>query len=264
MEYERTEDAQVQADFAGRTGQILLQYERCKEGLPAHLQFEATLAIALLQSLLTQCQELLKKCRNPAKAPDGLEGLVAMANREFDELPPLLGLTQACILERWPSERAVQYRDLIECIRNALSHPLPQTSERLPRTGYTTQMGSSGLIEAFVFTQSPWVGPSGALLPQYLPAKGQKTKLDQAIAKITSWARNSGVENVFLTETKDGHMPMRNGVPFVPVMRVRLDAAQLRFFVLALSDYLSEPLHVKAGQLPVPTAKKTAVQPSTF
>lgn len=247
MEYERTDDVQIQADFAGRTGQILLQYERCKEGLPAHLQFEATLAIALLQSLLTQCQELLKKYRNPAKAPEGLEGLVSMANRGFDEPPPLLGLTQACILERWPSERAVKYRDLIECIRNALSHPLPQTSEGLPRTGYTTQMGSSGLIEAFVFTQSTWVGPSGLLLPEYRPRQGEEKKFDDANIKITNWARNVNVENVVLIETDDGYLPMRNGMPFVPVMRVRLDADQLRFFVLALSDYLSEPLRLKAS-----------------
>lgn len=247
MEYERTDDVQIQADFAGRTGQILLQYERCKEGLPAHLQFEATLAIALLQSLLTQCQELLKKYRNPAKAPEGLEGLVSMANRGFDEPPPLLGLTQACILERWPSERAVKYRDLIECIRNALSHPLPQTSEGLPRTGYTTQIGSSGLIEAFVFTQSTWVGPSGLLLPEYRPRQGEEKKFDDANIKITNWARNVNVENVVLIETDDGYLPMRNGMPFVPVMRVRLDADQLRFFVLALSDYLSEPLRLKAS-----------------
>jgi hypothetical protein len=240
MEYERTENGQIQADFAGRAGQILLQYDRCKEGLPAHLQFEATLAIALLQSLLTQCQELLNKYRNPAKAPEGLEGLVSMANRGFDEPPPLLGLTQACILERWPSERAVKYRDLIECIRNALSHPLPQTSEGLPRTGYTTQMGTSGLIQAFVFTQSPWVGPSGVLLPQFRPERDEKKRLD-AESHIRRWGANSLVPNLELVETKDGYRPMQGGRPFVPVMRVRLDVAQLRSFVMALSDYLSEP-----------------------
>lgn len=240
MEYERTEDAQIQSDFAGRAGQILLQYECCKEGRPADQQFEATLAIALLQTMLTQCQELLKKYRNPAKAPEGLEGLVAMANRGFDEPPPLLGLTQACILERWPSERAVQYRDLIECIRNALSHPLPQTKEGLPRTGYTTQKGSSGLIEAFVFTQSPWVGPSGVLLPQFRPGSDEKKRLD-AKSSIQRWGANSQVTRLELAETKDGFKPMRDGKPFVPVMRVRLDVAQLRLLVLALSDYLSEP-----------------------
>lgn len=248
MEYERTEDAQIQADFAGRAGQILLQYERNKEGHPPHHQFEATLAIALLQTMLTQCQEMLKKYRKPGKAPRGLEELVAMANRDIDEPPPLLGLTQACILERWESEKAVEHRDLIECIRNALSHPLPQTCKGLPRTGYTTQMGSSGSIEAFVFTQSPWVGPSGALLDQYRPSRNNEKKLEDAHTKIDKWAKNAKVTNLALVETKDGYRPIRDGMPFVPVMRVRLDVAQLRLFVLALSDYLSEPLHHQVGQ----------------
>jgi hypothetical protein len=129
---------------------------------------------------------------------------------------------------------------LIECIRNALSHPLPQTSEGLPRTGYTTQMGTSGLIEAFVFTQSPWVGPSGVLLPQFRPERDEKKRLD-AESHIRRWGANSLVPNLELVETKDGYRPMQGGRPFVPVMRVRLDVAQLRSFVMALSDYLSEP-----------------------
>jgi hypothetical protein len=256
MEYERTEDAEIQADFAGRAGQVLLQYERLKLQLPLNEQYEATLAIALLQTMLTQCQELLKKIRSRDKAPLGLEGLVAMANRGFDEPPPLLGLNQDCILERWPSDKAVKYRDLIECIRNALSHPLPQNNEGLPRTGYTTQKGASGLIEAFVFTQSPWVGGrSGALLQQYRVGRGVPTKLEDARINITKWARGAGVANVELIETKEGSLPARDGVPFLPVMRVRLDVAQLRLFVLGLSDYLSEPLRLQVG----PEAKRELV-----
>lgn len=248
MEYERTEDAQIQADFAGRAGQVLLQYERLKPQLPLNEQYEATLAIALLQTMLTQCQELLKKYRSPGKAPQGLQELVAMANRGFHEPPPMLGLTQDCILERWPSEKPVKYRDLIECIRHALSHPLQQNSEGLPRTGYTTQKGVSGLIEAFVFTQSPWVGRSGALLPQYRVGKGERTKLEEAGINITKWASGASVANVALIETKEGYLPARDGALFVPVMRVRLDIAQLRLFVLALSDYLSAPLRQHVGQ----------------
>jgi hypothetical protein len=248
MEYERTDDAQIQADFAGRVGQVLLQYDRLRPQLPQDQQFEATLSIALLQTLLTQCQELLTKFRSSAKAPLGLKELVAMANRGFDEPPPLLGLTEACILERWPSEKRFEYRDLIECIRHALSHPLPQNNGGLPRTGYTTQKGSSGLIQAFVFTRSPWVGPSGALLPEFRPGKDDEKNVDETNKKITKWARNAGVVNVVLAETKAGYLPTRDGVPFIPVMRVRLDVAQLRLFVLALSDYLSEPLRQKVGQ----------------
>jgi len=249
MEYERTDDAQIQADFAGRAGQILLQYERNKEGRPAHLRFETTLAIALLQTMLTQCQELLKNVRDPAKAPHGLEGLVSMANRGFDEPPPLLGLTQACILERWPSQRAVKYRDLIECIRNALSHPLPQMAEGLPRTGYTTQIGSSGSIEAFVFTQSPWVDRSGRLKQDWQAGRNHVEKHKEVTQKLNTWANNFGVEDLKLCESSGRYLPMKDDIPFVPVMRVRLDVVQLRLFVLALSDYLSEPHRQQVGRV---------------
>lgn len=248
MEYERTEDAQIQSDFAGRAGQILLQYDRCKDGLPAHQQFEATLAIALLQTMLTQCWELLKKYRNPAKAPEGLEGLVSMANRRFDEPPPLLGLTQACILERWPSETAVKYRDLIECIRNALSHPLPQTNEGWPTTGYTTEMGSSGSIESFLFTQSPWVDRSGQLIQDWQAGRRNTKKQLEVTNKLKKWADDHGIQDLKLLESGRVYLPMKDGKPFVPVMRVRLDVAQLRLFVLALSDYLSEPYRQQSGQ----------------
>lgn len=248
MEYERTEDAQIQADFAGRAGKILLQYELFKPQLHLNEQYEATLAIALLQTMLTQCQELLINLRTPDKAPLGLEGLVIMANRGLDEPPPLLGLTQDCLLERWPSNKPLRYRDLIECIRHVVSHPSPQILKGLPRTGYTTQKGSSGLIEAYVFTQSPWVGRSGELLPKYRPSKRDKNKLDAALLEVEKWRRNTGDQTVELTETKDGYLPMRNGEPFVPVMRIRLDVAQLRLFVLALSDYLSEPLRLMVGK----------------
>lgn len=190
MEYRRTDDAQIQADFAGRVGQILMQYESLKTKLPIEEQYEATLSIALLQTMLTQCQELLKNNRSVKNAPLGLEELVAMANRGFDEPPPLLGITHECILDRWPSERSLKYRDVIECIRNALSHPLPQTNERLPRTGYTSQKCNSGLLEAFVFTQSPWVGPSGLLLSHYRVGKGEKYKFDDVSFKVKNWARN--------------------------------------------------------------------------
>lgn len=245
MEYERTEDGQIQADFAGRAGQVLLQYDQFKQKLPADQQFEATLAIALLQTMLTQCYELLKKYRHPDKAPRGLEELVVMANRGFDEPPPMLGITQSCILKRWPSERPVLYRDVIECIRNALSHPNPQNCKGWPQTGYTTQQSDSGFIEAYVFTQSPWVDRSGGIKPTFCAKRKDVKKQEDVASKIRDWSRNNAVDELQLLELNGVCVPARNGEPFVPIMRVRLDVVQLRLFTLALSDYLSEPIRHK-------------------
>lgn len=165
-----------------------------------------------------------------------------MGNRGFDESPPMLGLTQECILERWPSEKSVKYRDVIECIRNALSHPLPQANDRWPRTGYTTQRSNSGFIEAFQFTHSPWVDRSGQIEQNYRASRSDTKKQEEAAKKIKNWAQKNNVENLDLFESSGSYIPMRNGAPFAPVMRVRLDVSQLRLFVKALSDYLSEPL----------------------
>jgi len=243
MEYERTEDAQIQADFANRVGQILLQYERLKLALPDDQQFEVTLTIALLQSMLTQCWELLKRLHIPSMAPDGLEDLVTMANRGFDDPPPLLGLTEACIQERWPTTQVLKYRDLIECIRNALSHPSPQHSEGLPRTGFMTLQGDSGLIESIVFTQSPWVDFDGQLERKYQARQGKYEGIVRAKKAVNGWTAAHGTTGVELLEQAGGKLlPMRAGQLFLPIMRIKLDAAHLRVFVLALSDYLSEPL----------------------
>jgi hypothetical protein len=242
MEYERTEDAQIQADFARRAGQILLQYDRCKTLLPYDQQFEATLGICLLQTILTQCQELLSRVHRPEKAPKGLEELVEMANRGLNDPPPLLGLTQACIQERWPSSNSVRYRDLIECIRNALSHPTPQKTEGYPRTGFTTQKMNSGVVESYIFTHSPWVESDGSLNYQFMAKLDKINEVERAKKKIAGWTSQRGVSGVALEKQSNQFLPMRNGKIFIPVMRVQLDVAQLRVFILALSDYLSEPL----------------------
>ena len=59
--------------------------------------------------------------------------------------------------------------------------------------------------------------------------------------KLEKWASDYGIGGLKLLESSRGYLPMRDEKPFVPVMRLRLDVAQLRLLVLALSDYLSEP-----------------------
>ena len=59
MEYARQFDG-VQAGHALRAGKLLAQYPLLAKGLPPHEQYDATLAVCILQSLLTKCDELLK------------------------------------------------------------------------------------------------------------------------------------------------------------------------------------------------------------
>lgn len=242
MEYERTEDGQIQAAFAQRAGQLLVQYDHLRKQLPPDQQFEATLSISLLQSMLTMCHELLKN-RHPRNPSNSLEDLLSMAKRTLDAEPTLLGLTKECVVERWPSAKGVTYRDVVECIRNALSHPLPQQPGSLPRTGFTTELSSSGQVTAYVFTQSEWVESSGSRLKSvYIPKAGKDVGLEAMKKKVELWASNNRVDGIDYVLENGFWKVVLNGAQFIPVCRIRLGVAQLRVFTADLSDYLSEPV----------------------
>jgi hypothetical protein len=243
MEYERTEDGQIQAAFAQRAGQLLVQYDHLRKQLPPEQQFEATLAIALLQSMLTMCYELMKKYRGSKNPSNTLEGLLSMGKRTLDAEPTLLGLTKECVLERWHSEKQVSYRDVIECIRHALSHPLPQQSAGFPRTGFTTEFSGSGQVVAYVFTQSPWSNSNGSdVKPFYKPQEASKDSLEKLKKTVGEWETNNHVVGLDYVVEKGFWKVVLNGTQFIPVCRIRLDVAQLRVFTAGLSDYLSEPV----------------------
>ena len=248
MEYERTEGGQIQAAFAERAGQLLVQYDHLRKHLPPDHQFEATLSIVLLQSILTMCHELMKN-RRPKNPSKSLDALLSMAERSLATEPWLLGLSRQCILERWPSGRGVKYRDIVESIRNALSHPLPQKPGAFPRTGFTTELSGSGQVEAFVFTHSPWVNSTGSdIKPCYRPSKNEKGSGEKLRKENKKWETENNFFGLELVEEKICWSVFLNGSLFIPVCRIRLDVAQLRTFTLGLSDYLSEPIRQAASQ----------------
>ena len=244
MEYKLTEDAQIQASFAHRIGQIFLQYENYQTSLPIEEKFEATLVIALLHSMMAHCAELIKE-RKPEKMQIGLDDLIRLANRELNNSPSLLGLTTDCIIERWPSTKAATYRDALQCIRNALSHPLPQNQNRYARTGYTSENNQQNQINAFIFTHSPWVGPKGNLNPRFkLANENNKTAVEEMKNEINKWARDNNVINIEYTSINGFLTPTIDGKEFIPVFRICINVHGLRLLLLGLSDYLSEPLQL--------------------
>ena len=64
MEYFKQPGNIIQAGFALRAGKLLAQYSSLTLTLPAHERYDATLAVCVLQSLLTNCTELLKAMKN--------------------------------------------------------------------------------------------------------------------------------------------------------------------------------------------------------
>lgn len=64
MEYFRTKDGQIQADHARRLGIILKQY---REQIISTEKYEVSLTLTILQSLLTNCVELLNRLKEGEK-----------------------------------------------------------------------------------------------------------------------------------------------------------------------------------------------------
>lgn len=242
-EYVPTSDGQIHADFARRAGLILLQYEQLTRGLVPSERFEATLAISLLQALLTSFVELSRT--NPRR-------------REFDELlrlpieaaPPRLGLNPSAIRWSWSREGALTYRYVIEAIRNSLSHPTPQRLG-LPfkTTGYTAKATSDGDIDGYSFVQSPWVSKNGqSLSAKFSPQADRAHECEVMREALKDW---SSKHRVTVTAEQRGSrlQPVLNGEVFAPVVEVQLSTSELRTFTLAMADLIAgEELRLRAAR----------------
>ena len=249
MEYERSTDGQIQTAFAYRAGQLLLQYEQFSPGLATEERFEATLAVALLQALLTSCQELVRSQGSKAGKGSRQSALPSLASRLLLDEPTLLGMDADCIVTCWPSERGLTYREVIDCLRNALSHPGAQGSSAYPRTGFTTEQSDSPSVEAYLLTQSSWVNNKGSgLLPRFAPERRDEQARSALERLVHEWSRNHRVEGLEVALNADGKWRvLLAGQLFVPVLQLRLGVRQLRTLTLALCDYLSEPARQRDG-----------------
>ena len=244
MEYERTPDGQIQSAFAQRAGQLVVQYEALCRQLPIGQQYESTLAVALLQSMLTTGQELLRRGTGKGKSLPAHKGLLALARRSLFDEPALLGLEPDCLVECWSSTRGLIYREVFECLRNALSHPGPQRDTKYPTTGFSTCESGSGYVETYEFVHSPWVNSRGsALTPRFAPTElGTSSKLRLEV-EVRNWGSNYAVDGLSVSEGEQGQWQvLLGGRLFVPVLRVRLNTRQLRTLTATLSDYLAAPL----------------------
>jgi hypothetical protein len=236
MEYIETQDGQIQADFARRIGHVLLHYEAAMERISPQDSYEATLTICLLQALLTNCVELIK-----SKNRKDRTGLTAIAGKSIAEAPALFGLNSTCITHQWASDRDLTYREVLQCLRNALSHPLPQQLGAHKTTGYTTWKSVRGEIKGFTFVQSPWVNSTGSdVLPRFRVVEADLPRLVNELKYWSSDHQTSGLAVVPVQGRQ--HQIYLGTEPFVPVLQIDISTTQLRTLTLMLSEHLSEPL----------------------
>ena len=62
MEYIHTNDCQIRSDIAFRLGKIILQYEKSINFIDV-MNYSSTLYISVLQTLLTNCLEILREIK---------------------------------------------------------------------------------------------------------------------------------------------------------------------------------------------------------
>lgn len=244
MEYERTPDGQIQVAFALRAGLLLRQYQELTAALPTEVRFESTLSVALLQSMLTICQELLESFGQRGRMRSGTAQIQTLAgdsvtgNQEAGLVP------EHCVLEAWKSVRSLKAGELLTSLRHALSHPGDQRRSPYPRTGFTTELTGQDIITAYLFTHSPWIRPDGSdVLPRFMPRTDDEQGLRQLQRQVKVWRDDHGVEGLVIKSDASGHFTVFNGdSPFIPVLRLRLEPTHLSTLVTRLSDVLSPAL----------------------
>lgn len=144
MEYFRTEDGQIQADLARRLGIMLKQYH---SQIISSEKYEVSLSLSILQTLLTNCVELLNNLQTRDKQNN------PFYNHPID--PTLWGFDESNIIVNTFNEPQLTAEKIIRHIRNALSHPMKiQLTSTIKTTGYITK-GDTSSIEKILFISSP-------------------------------------------------------------------------------------------------------------
>jgi hypothetical protein len=147
MEYFREPHNKIQAGFALHAGKLLAQYDSLTRR--QYENYEATLLVCALQSLLTICKELIAATKKHRRE---------LWSAAVYDVPGWLGISRRFIRKDTFHPHELTYDRFIEHLRNAVSHPtVPEKRPFHPSTGYTTLLDHSGTISRFLFVDSPWV-----------------------------------------------------------------------------------------------------------
>jgi hypothetical protein len=240
MEYERTPDGQIQAAFASRAGLLLRQYQTLTRALPPEDRFEGTLAIAILQSLLTICAELLRDLQIHGRRRTGVQeakswGAVKLG--ESDDFP----VSPKCVVECWKEASELTRGELVEGLRNALAHPGVQGKTPYAKTGFTTTQSSAGNIAGYILTNSPWVNESGTdVLRKFYPKFDYEQGRERLERIVDEWVEEKGAQGLSVEPDRVGSWAVfQNGRPFIPTLRIRLSVEETSALAHELSQLLA-------------------------
>lgn len=225
MDYFRTSNNQIQADFAHRIGKIATVYGESTKTYPSDQIYEATLHICLLQNLLTSCSELIRSMSRQERSS-------SFFTAKFTDIPSLWGLRSSMIEVDTFHRAKTTYEDVISHLRNALSHPTSlDLSSEFPSTGFDSIQPKSGLISTVTFVDSPDVRNNRPKVYE------QKTEAERA-------SRQRGFPpNVEVREVVNGNRAkyqlFQADEIYVRLFKIDVPVRSLKQFVLGMSDHLS-------------------------
>jgi hypothetical protein len=226
MEYFREHNNQIQADVAYRLGMIAHQYSGFD--LPREERFTSTLELCILQSLLTQCMELLKTMARNESRRQYLTADLSVSS--------VWGLKPEMVVVNTLRCNALTAEVVLRGIRNALSHPTGLTIDALfPSSGYTTITDGSEDIVRFCFVNSP--DTKNNRLKTHDTAEIAARELEQARRGQDMPA------DVGIIRTEDGRFCFgRDGKPFARIFRIDLTPEEMHKLVIGLSNQLAQPV----------------------
>lgn len=221
MEYFRDPKNRTQAGFALNAGKLLIQYDALTTSLPPSAKFDATLAICVLQSLLTNCAELLRAMKADRRG---------VFREDIPDIPYQWGIRRSFVkTNTFPDN--LTYEKFVEHLRNALSHPTSSEVEHHPSTGYTTLPDGSGVISTFMFIDSPWV--TRGRLHTYSSRNAAEKKINNGFSKL----------ELEIVPKSDGKFEIRRGSePYIPLFVGELPLVVLKELAVGLSNHLAQPV----------------------
>ena len=225
MEYFRDERNQVYADIAFRLGKIVVQYDQIET---VKDKFDSTLHIAILQNLMTTCNEHVKQMTRSQRRK-------SIFYNHFKDTD--WGLGDVTWESNFNEELTLQ--NFILRLRNSISHPLdtnPQT--QFPNSGFSTNRGKTGEIENFVFINSPDVTKNRSKrftheheIRDYL--FDSKNRLKKEFPEHTFYEFNSKEKYFYIS---------MNSRPFARTSIIHMSPLSLKEFLIKLSNFLAQPV----------------------
>lgn len=222
MEYYRTIDGQIQADLARRLGIVLRQYH---QKIDSSEKYEVSLSLSILQTLLTNCVELLNKIPKREKGNNPIYHSPISSE--------IWGFDKKNIISSTFKQPNLNADIVFRHIRNALSHPTSlDLNSNFKTTGYTTRVVSS-TIESIVFVSSKDLNNKG----------NHKIHESFELAERLRNEEGNFPDDVEITKDINGKFIFtRSGKIFHRIFEIEFAPTNLLTLAYSLSNYLSHPL----------------------